>query len=82
MKSRASSGTGEGFAPEQVAAALQALPDLDRVVLALQLLDGLTPLEVAGALRVTTLEVEKRTATAMRVLSRELGVRPALRRAA
>ena len=82
MKSRALSGVGEAPTREHVAAALETLPELDRVVLSLRLLEGLSTLEAAGALRVTTHEVEKRTATALRLLSRELGVRPGLRRAA
>ena len=82
MNSRPTSGTGEAPTREHVAVALAALPELDRIVLSLQLLEGLTTLEAAGALRLTTHDVEKRTAAALRLLSRQLGVRPALRRAA
>ncbi len=82
MKSRAPSAVGEAPTREQVAAALAALPELERVVLSLQLLEGLTTLEAAGALRLTTREVERRASMALRLLSRELGLRSALRRAA
>ena len=82
MKSRAPSSVSEAPTREQIVAAIDVLPELERLVLSLQLLEGLTPLEAAGALRLTTHEVEKRMATALRLLSRELGVRPALRRAA
>lgn len=70
--------------PERVlvAAALEALPESDRLVLTLCLLEGLSTLEAAGALQVGEREVEQRMATAMEALTLELGVRSTLRRAA
>lgn len=69
-------------ARRRLAAALDALPELDRVVLSLRLLDGLSVLEVAGALHVPVSEVERRTLAASRVLARQLGVRRSQRRVA
>jgi DNA-directed RNA polymerase specialized sigma24 family protein len=69
-------------ARKRLAAALDALPELDRVVLSLRLLDGLSVLEVAGALHVPVSEVERRTLAASRVLARQLGVRRSQRRVA
>jgi DNA-directed RNA polymerase specialized sigma24 family protein len=66
----------------RLAAAIEALPDVDRLVLSLRLLEGLSAQETAGALRVSVSEVEKRTASAMLVLSQEIAVDPSLRRAA
>jgi RNA polymerase sigma factor (sigma-70 family) len=69
-------------ARRRLATALDALPELDRVVLSLRLLDGLSVLEVAGALHVPVSEVERRTLAASRVLARQLGVRRSQRRVA
>jgi len=69
-------------ARKRLAAALDALPELDRVVLSLRLLDGLSVLEVAGALHIPASEVERRTLAASRVLARQLGVRRSHRRVA
>jgi RNA polymerase sigma factor (sigma-70 family) len=69
-------------ARKRLAAALDALPELDRVVLSLRLLDGLSVIEVAGALHVPVSEVERRTLAASRVLARQLGVRRSQRRVA
>jgi DNA-directed RNA polymerase specialized sigma24 family protein len=82
VKSRELSADRVAEARRHLAVALGALPELDRQVLSLRLLDGLTLLEAAGALRLTTREVERRTESAMRVLSRELGIRRAARRVA
>jgi len=70
--------------PERVrlAAAIEALPDQDRLVLAMRLLEGLSALEAAGALRCPEREVEQRYQTALLTLARELGARVAARRAA
>jgi len=70
--------------PERVrlAAALEALPDQDRLVLAMRLLEGLSALEAAGALRCPAREVEQRYQAALLTLARELGARVASRRAA
>jgi RNA polymerase sigma factor (sigma-70 family) len=69
-------------ARRRLATALDALPELDRVVLSLRLLDGLSVIEVAGALHVPVSEVERRTLAASRVLARQLGVRRSQRRVA
>ncbi|HEY6194965.1 MAG TPA: hypothetical protein VI504_07990 [Candidatus Eisenbacteria bacterium] len=69
-------------ARERLAAAVQALPELERLVLSLRLLEGLSALESAAALRVTAREVELRTTEAMRSLAQELAARAAVRRAA
>lgn len=66
----------------RLAAALEALPEADRLVLSLRLLEGLSTLETAGATRLTAREVEKRMATALLLLARELGGAAALKRAA
>ena len=65
----------------RLAAALETLTDRDRLVLALRLLDGLTTLETAGALRLRAAEVESRLDGALRVVRDELGL-ARLRRAA
>ncbi len=63
-------------------AALDALPETDRLVLSLYLLEGLSPLEIAGALRLTSGVVEQRRVAALTTVARELGGPSSLRRAA
>ena len=82
MRSRELSADRVAEARKRLAAALEVLPELDRLVLSLRLLEGLSALEAAGALQVSAREVERRTLSASRVLSRELGIRPAARRVA
>lgn len=82
MTSRVGSADRVAEARKRLAAALDALPELDRLVLSLRLLDGLSALEVAGALHVPAPEVERRTLAASRVLARQLGVRRTARRVA
>ncbi len=65
-----------------MAAAIEALPETDRLVLTLCLLEGLTLLEAAGTLQLTVRETERRMTTAMEALTLEMGVRTTLRRAA
>jgi DNA-directed RNA polymerase specialized sigma24 family protein len=69
-------------ARKRVVAALEALPEPERLVLSLRLLDGLSPLEAAGALQLSAREVERRTLSAWRALSRQLGIRRPVRRVA
>ncbi len=69
-------------ARERLAAAVQALPELERLVLSLRLLEGLSALETAAALSITARGVEQRTNVALRSLAQELAARAALRRAA
>jgi len=69
-------------ARKRLAAVLDALPELDRLVLTLRLLDGLSVLEVAGALHIPAPEVDRRTRAASRALARRLGVRRTARRVA
>jgi DNA-directed RNA polymerase specialized sigma24 family protein len=57
----------------RLAAALECLPEPQRLVLALRLVDGLSPLETAGALRVSAREVESRFAAALESIAGELG---------
>jgi DNA-directed RNA polymerase specialized sigma24 family protein len=66
----------------RLAAAIEALPETDRLVLTLRLLEGLSSLETAGALRVTAREVEQRMTAALDLLSQELQSRRPLRKAA
>lgn len=86
MKPRPAVATraGSSLVPDRarVLAAIAALPEADRLVLTLRLVEELSPLEAAGALRVKVSELEKRMAASLRVLARELGVRPVVRRAA
>ena len=82
MKSRAPSVDRVAESRRRLAVALGALPETDRLILSLRLLEGLSALEAAGALRITMREVERRTLSATRVLSRELGIRRAARRVA
>lgn len=66
----------------RLAAAIEALPETDRLVLSFRVLEGLSTLETAGALRVTAREVEQRMTAALNLLSNELQPRRTLRRAA
>jgi len=56
----------------RAAAALDAMSERDRLVLALRLLEGLSPLESAGALRLPERDVEQRTARSFASLAEEL----------
>ena len=82
MKSRAPSVDRVAESRRRLAVALGTLPEMDRLILSLRLLEGLSALEAAGALRISRHEVERRTLAASRVLSRELGIRGAARRVA
>ena len=66
----------------RLAAAIESLPEAERLVLSLRLLEGLSPLEAAGALKLEVREVEVRMNAAMDVLRQDMGVRATLRRAA
>lgn len=66
----------------RLAAAIESLPEAERLVLSLRLLEGLSPLEAAGALKLEVREVEVRMNAAMDVLRQDMGVRAPLRRAA
>ena len=66
----------------RLAAAIEAMPERDRHLLMLRLLEGLSVLETAGALRITVREVEQRYAALLLGLAREAGVRTLQRRAA
>ena len=66
----------------RLAAALEALPETDRRVLTLRLLEGLSVVEVAGALNLRRADVERRTTMVLESLSNELGIRTPMRRAA
>ncbi len=70
--------------PERVrmAAAIEALPETDRLVLTLCLLEGLSPLEASGALQTSVADIEQRLSAAMESLTLEMSVRSTLRRAA
>ena len=57
----------------RLAAAIQRLPETQRLVLALRLLDGLSTLETAGALKLTVRDVESRYTTALETLASKLG---------
>jgi DNA-directed RNA polymerase specialized sigma24 family protein len=57
----------------RIAAALAALAGTDRLVLTLHLLEGLSALEIAGALQLKTREVEQRRRAALAAIARELG---------
>ena len=82
MKGRLPSGIRRLPSRIRLAAAIEALPEQLRLVLALRLLDGLSALETAGALRLSASQVEQLTATAMLQLAQELGAREPARRAA
>jgi len=69
----------------RVSAAIEKLEDRERDVLALLLLERLSPLEAAGALRLSVRQVESSFQLAIETLSSEFGSRTAsrsLRRAA
>jgi DNA-directed RNA polymerase specialized sigma24 family protein len=66
----------------RLAAALETLPEVDRLVLSLYLLEGLTALEIAGALKLHVREVEQRRVGALATIARELGSPVERRRAA
>lgn len=70
--------------PERVrmAAAIEALPETDRLVLTLCLLEGLSSLEASGALQTSVADIEQRLSAAMESLTLEMSVRSTLRRAA
>ena len=57
----------------RLAAAIERLPEAQRMVLALRLLDGLSTIEAAGALKLTARDVESRFASALESLAGELG---------
>jgi DNA-directed RNA polymerase specialized sigma24 family protein len=57
----------------RIAATLAALAEADRLVLALHLLEDLTVLEIAGALKLKAREVEQRRRAALTAIARELG---------
>lgn len=68
----------------RVSAAIEKLADRERQVLALLLLERLTPLEAAGALRLTTRQVEASFSLAVEMLREESAAGPSwnpLRRA-
>ena len=56
----------------RLAAAIERLPETQRLVLALRLLDGLSTIEAAGALKLTTRDIESRYTTALETLASEL----------
>ena len=57
------------------AAAIERLPQRSRLVLSLRLLEGLTPLEAAGAMRTTVSVIEREYADAIRAITGTLGAR-------
>lgn len=56
----------------RLAAAIERLPETQRLVLALRLLDGLSTIETAGALKLAAREVESRLGTALETLASEM----------
>ena len=64
----------------RLATAIERLPESQRLVLALRLMDGLSSIEAAGALQLPTREVDSRFALALESIAGELGA--ASRRAA
>jgi DNA-directed RNA polymerase specialized sigma24 family protein len=69
----------------RVAAALETLEPAERRVLALRLLEGLSPLETSGALKMPVRRVEQTLESALARIAEHAGVtrsRPAQRRAA
>lgn len=66
----------------RLAAAVEALAGIDRLVLSLSLLEGMSVLEIAGALKLRAREVEQRRVGALGAITRELGEPVARRRAA
>ena len=81
---RASSTRASSALPARtrLSSALEALARTDRLVLSLLLLEGLSSLEIAGVLQLTTREVEERRVAALTTVTRELGEPTAERRAA
>jgi DNA-directed RNA polymerase specialized sigma24 family protein len=57
----------------RLAAAIERLPEPQRLVLALRLLDGLSTLEAAGALKLSAHDVELRFTAALEMIADELG---------
>ena len=82
MSARARATAHRSLSLARIAAALGALSERDRLILSLRLVEGLSALEAAGALRMSAREVERRTASAMRVLGREIGLASSVERAA
>jgi DNA-directed RNA polymerase specialized sigma24 family protein len=64
----------------RLAAAIERLPEPQRLVLALRLLDGLTTVEAAGTLKLSAREVESRLSTALASIADDVGA--GVRRAA
>ena len=63
----------------RVTAAVEKLPRRERQVLSLMLLEHLTPLEAAGALRLSARVVEHTYANALETIARESGAAIAAR---
>lgn len=63
-------------------AAIEKLEPLERQVLSLMVVEGLTALEAAGALSLSKRTVETRYATAIDAIAAETGARKTQRRAA
>ena len=82
MKARLPSRVRQLPTRVRLAAAIEALPETDRLVLSLRLLDGLSMVEAAGALRLSASEIDKRTTAALLALSQELRSRQPLKRVA
>lgn len=66
----------------RAAAALEQLEPRDRHVLALLLLERLTPLEAAGALGATVAEIERRRDAALEAIAKMCGAKSTRRRRA
>lgn len=64
---------------ERMALALEALAASDRLVLALELCEGLAPVEIAAALQMPARQVARRREVAFTALSRALAGRPVRR---
>ena len=82
MKARLAARPARDQARVRLAAAIAALPEQDRLALSLRLLEGLSTLEIAGALRVPAAEVERRLAAALKALAGEVPGPAASRRVA
>ena len=82
MKRRLPSGVSRLPVRVRLAAAIETLTERDRQVLVLRLVEGLSPLEAAGTLKLTVRETEQRLASALTLLARASGVRGTQRRAA
>ncbi len=79
----ASKSNTEGASRQvRVVTALEALSDMDRLVLSLYLLEGLSTIEIAGALKLTTRGVEQHRRSALAAIARGLGSDVPQRRAA